>query len=667
MENGTMMKLKLLSNIANDILHRCAEKLDTSVDVLVDEFEAVWKPEQGHYARKLMEYCCAKALRQLCCQIEEFFSDGLYNRFTFDMMLAWQTPSSDDEESDMEGVAKEREDRKPVKVAQEHEDIPLFYSDIMPLLVDHGPGVEEDAFVWLASLVPLAGDVVNGRFSFETLTTSTANRFHFPAYDRFLEEIDQCIKHLQKQATPKGVELADDEFILHVEGTATSQRVVRHIGGTSWPGRLTLTNYALYFEASGILSYEDALKINLAQNSNQSVKPTATGPLGAPLFDKAMIYQSSEWPEGIVLEFPELTSSTRRDHWLSLTKEIILLHQFLKYHEVFTSIQAWEMHARTILAIIRLHAAREMFRMAPPVPKNLLIFTLFDELPKGDYLSEELARSLKQVDSGHLCSASSILRRLNMPRDIVVKTDLKDVENQSDKENLKSLDSAVNEAKEQAKEIEIAKATTESLKEEGISDSILILLELLKPLRKYLIWLVEVLTWERPSTTVTVIAAILLIAYKEWFGKALAACLLWAAIEMLRARHRNIKDKYDKVVICTASDQTATESIVLAHQGLRAVHEIVQTANITILKILSILTWRAEKHARLVMMVMIGLAMVPAMVPLKFLIIGGTLCMLAMTSKLGKVGTSERGNRRVKEWWDSIPVVRVENVDCRPH
>lgn len=46
----------------------------------------------------------------------------------------------------------------------------------------------------------------------------------------------RCIKHLQKQAKPTGVELADDEFILHVEGTPTSQRVVRHIGATSWPG-----------------------------------------------------------------------------------------------------------------------------------------------------------------------------------------------------------------------------------------------------------------------------------------------------------------------------------------------------------------------------------------------------------------------------------------------
>lgn len=46
----------------------------------------------------------------------------------------------------------------------------------------------------------------------------------------------RCIKHLLKQAKPKGVELADDEFILHVEGTASTQRVVRHIGGTCWPG-----------------------------------------------------------------------------------------------------------------------------------------------------------------------------------------------------------------------------------------------------------------------------------------------------------------------------------------------------------------------------------------------------------------------------------------------
>lgn len=59
-------------------------------------------------------------------------------------------------------------------------------------------------------------------------------------------------------------------------------------------GRLTLTNYALYFEASGVISYKDALKIDLSKDIEHSVKPSATGPWGAPLFDKAIVCESPE-------------------------------------------------------------------------------------------------------------------------------------------------------------------------------------------------------------------------------------------------------------------------------------------------------------------------------------------------------------------------------------
>lgn len=59
-------------------------------------------------------------------------------------------------------------------------------------------------------------------------------------------------------------------------------------------GRLTLTNYALYFEASGVLSYKEAIKLDLSKDCEQSVTTAATGPWGAPLFDKALVYESSE-------------------------------------------------------------------------------------------------------------------------------------------------------------------------------------------------------------------------------------------------------------------------------------------------------------------------------------------------------------------------------------
>ena len=60
------------------------------------------------------------------------------------------------------------------------------------------------------------------------------------------------------------------------------------------PGRLTLSNYALYFEASGVIRYADAFKIDLFKDIEQSVKPAATGPWGAPLFDKAIVYNPTD-------------------------------------------------------------------------------------------------------------------------------------------------------------------------------------------------------------------------------------------------------------------------------------------------------------------------------------------------------------------------------------
>ncbi|KAL9230840.1 hypothetical protein vseg_006136 [Gypsophila vaccaria] len=668
----SITNLKHLSTTANHVLNRCAEKLDTNVDSLVDDFDTAWKPELGEYSRKLVEYCCSNALKhEPYCGREESISDSSFSRFTFDMMLAWQNPSAADEESYLECVGKEKEEKLPLKVAPAHDDVSLFYSDVMPLLVDHGQGVKVDAFVWFASLLPLTGDVANGRFTFETLTAPTAGILYYPAYDRFLKEIDKCMKHLKKQETPTGVKFADDEFILHVEGTATSQRVVRHIGGTSWPGRLTLTNYALYFEASGSVTYEDALKIDLSKNLEQSLKPVATGPWGAPLFDKAIIYESLETTEEVVIEFPESTSSTRRDHWLALTKEIILLHQFLLKHELLKPTQVWEMHARTILGIVRLHAAREMLRMSPPMPRSFLIFTLFDELPKGDYIIEELAETLKLIDSGEPSSASSILRNLNMPHEIETYTDVEkpDVTKQNpiksaQDESLATLDDAVTEVREQAKEIEFAKSTTESLKGEGVIDSAIVLRELLKPMSSSWNWFKEVLTWERPGATINLVAAILLIAYKEWIGKALAAGLLWAAFAMEKARRRKIGDRLNKVVVCTASDQTTMESIVSAQQGLRTAHDLVQQVNIAVLKIYSILFHKAPKQAKTIMLLMIGIAIVLALIPFKFLVIGSTLYLFAMTSQVGQnLMADDKGNRRLKEWWDSIPVIPVQIVD----
>lgn len=179
-----------------------------------------------------------------------------------------------------------------------------------------------------------------------------------------------------------------------------------------------------------------------------------------------------------------MTSSTRRNHWLALIKEIILLHRFLRKFKVDSPSGSWEMHARTILGIIRLHAAREMLRISPPVPKKFLIFDLLDELPKGDYVLEELAGSLKKVDVGHPCSASSILRSLNVSQMFVPSVELKEIQKDINDvptspvqvDHVSSLGSAIDQSREEAKEIQKAKATVEDLKDEGIGNSVQVLM-----------------------------------------------------------------------------------------------------------------------------------------------------------------------------------------------
>lgn len=76
----------------------CHRRLGTSVDELVHEFEDGWDPKMGCYSTKLVEFCCSKALTDVCSKLEEALVDGSFSRITFDMMLAWQMPSSDDEE-----------------------------------------------------------------------------------------------------------------------------------------------------------------------------------------------------------------------------------------------------------------------------------------------------------------------------------------------------------------------------------------------------------------------------------------------------------------------------------------------------------------------------------------------------------------------------------------
>ena len=69
------------------------------MDALVEEFDVDLKPEVDNYSRKLVEFCSTRVVENICGNIGETINDGSLSRLTFDMMLAWETPSSADEQS----------------------------------------------------------------------------------------------------------------------------------------------------------------------------------------------------------------------------------------------------------------------------------------------------------------------------------------------------------------------------------------------------------------------------------------------------------------------------------------------------------------------------------------------------------------------------------------
>ncbi|CAI8605884.1 unnamed protein product [Vicia faba] len=167
--------------------------------------------------------------------------------------------------------------------------------------------------------------------------------------------------------------------------------------------------------------------------------------------------------------------------------------------------------------------------------------------------------------------------------------------------------------------------------------------ELLKPLKNVVPWLQEIFTWERPIHTLVVLAASLIITYMEWVGKRAAAFLVWVIVKMLEAREKKLNEQCNEIVVSRydmASDQSMMDNIVSAQHGFYI-------------------------HAKTVMVAIGGLAFLLAVIPFKFLLMGLIVQSFTMAFKTSK--SSGTGNRRLKEWWDSILVVPIRVVDNVPN
>ncbi|XP_010521800.1 PREDICTED: uncharacterized protein LOC104800626 [Tarenaya hassleriana] len=663
-----------LSPLANSVVSRCSKILRAPTEDLQHRFD-VELPESVKqlltYARNFLEFCSFQALHQVMKQ-PDYLSDQEFRQLTFDMMLAWETPSvtSEQENKDVESPKQEVEDE---------DGWSLFYSSStnMAVQVDDKKSVGQEAFARIAPVCPAIADAITVHNLFDALTSSSGHRLHFLIYDKYIRTLDKIIKAAKCSLGPSVacLQLAKGEIVLDIDGANPVLPVLKHVGISAWPGKLTLTDCALYFESLG--GSEKAIRYDLSEDTKQVIKPELTGPLGARIFDKAIMYKSILVSEPVYFEFPEFKGNARRDYWLGICLEVLRVQQFIRKHN-FKGVQRSEILARAILGIFRYRAIRDAFQVFSSQYKTLLIFNLAESLPGGDVVLEALSSRVARISSDALSDAGSVQyikwpsklspvslimlehfglslqTGTNMEEETVIVGDFCVGETSP-------LEIALKQSILNTNRAEAAQATVEQVKVEGIDTNVAVMKELLFPFVR-LGWCIQRLaSWENPYKSTVFMLLVSYMIISGWIRFILPSILVIMAITMLWRKQFN-KGKEPKAVRVTAPpSKNAVEQILTLQEAISQVEALIQAGNIILLKIRAILLALLPQATDTTAMLMVIIAGMMAFVPLKYLTL-----MVFVESFTREVGwrkeSSDRALRRLREWWFRVPAAPVQLV-----
>ncbi|MBA0815009.1 hypothetical protein Gohar_020787, partial [Gossypium harknessii] len=504
--------------------------------------------------------------------------------------------------------------------------------------------------------------------------------------------------------------LSDVEIIIDIEGAVPTQPVLQHVGISAWPGRLTLTNYALYFEALGVGVYDKAVRYDLATDLKQVIKPELTGPLGARLFDKAVMYKSTTVTEPVYFEFPEFKGNFRRNFWLDISLEILYSHRFARKNN-FKETQQSEVLARAILGIYRYRALREAFQFFSSQYKTLLSFNLAESLPGGDVILETLASrlALLNVDNSphtvkHPPTSSPFsLLALSQLGFIPQKNAILDGEALIVGDfcvgETNPLETAVKQSISDTGRAEAAQATVNQVKVEGIETNLAVMkvcycnlpsiifgkvlfchaprkqhecsinywmatkpfVELLLPIIQLATLLELLSSWKAPIKSTVFLMLTSFAIIRGWIAYILALVFVFFAIVMLWNRYFNKGKPLEAFRIIAPPNRNAVEQLLTLQEVISQYEALIQTANVILLKIRAILFAVLPQATDRVALSLVFLAVVLAFVPLRFLIL--FVFIEAFTRELPyRRDSNDRWLRRLREWWFRIPAAPVQLV-----
>uniref|UniRef100_A0A0D9V8A8 Uncharacterized protein n=1 Tax=Leersia perrieri TaxID=77586 RepID=A0A0D9V8A8_9ORYZ len=602
-------------------------------------FEALAPDHVHNDARNLVEYCCFRYLSRDNSDLHPSLKELAFQRLIFMTMLAWEDPygEDDDTESSLDN-----------------------YSIL-------GRLVGEDAFVRIGSAVAGVADVSTAHYLFRALVGSEKGL----SLDLWTTYIGELLKvHHGRQTHKSGDHFFSDEQVLCI-GSSRKRPVLKWEENTAWPGNLTLTNKALYFEAIGLTGTNKPMRLDLT-NRNSRVEKAKVGPLGSKLFDSAVSVSSGSVSNEWTLEFVDFGGEMRRDVWLAFISEIISVYRFINeygprdddpaIHRVYGAHKGKKTAVSSAANSIARLQSLQFIRRLYEDPAKLVQFSYLSNAPFGDVVLQTLAvkfwggplttnskaanqrtsqwhRPSEDSSSVHAhifdIDGSVYLRKWMTSPSWASSHSANFWRNSSVKHGVvlskslvvadKSLvEKAMVACREKSKIAEKTQATIVAATIEGIPSNIDLFKELILPFAILSENFEKLKRWENPRST----ACFLLVAYTIIFRNMLSYvfpfALMMMALSMLALKglkeQGRLGRSFGKVTIKDQPPSNTIQKIIALKEAMASVENYLQHLNVSLLKMRTIFLAGQPEVTTQVALVLLASSAVLLVVPFKYVL-----------------------------------------------
>lgn len=598
-------------------------------------FEALVPESVYTNARNLVEYCCFRFLSRDGSDIHPSLQDPAFQRLIFITMLAWENPYTYDPSSNAEKATLQNK------------------------------LVTEEAFVRIA---PAISGVVD-RPTAHNLFKALAGDQEGISVSSWLNYISEFIKVRQKQISyqiPEFPQLSEERILCI--GSNSKRPVLKWENNMAWPGKLTLTDKAIYFEAVGILGDKRAMRLDLTLDGSQ-VEKAKVGPLGSALFDSAVSVSSGSELNHWVLEFIDFGGEMRRDVWHAFISEVITLHRFIREYgpddsdeslfNVYGAHKGKDRATSTAINGIARIQALQYLRKLLDDPTKLVQFSYLQNAPYGDIVLQTLAvnywggplvtgfvntrrNQLETRPSDEIADnrnhvfdidgsvylqkwmkspswGSSIstnfwknisVKGLILSKNLVVA-------------DLSLIERAAETSKQKYHVVEKTQATIDAATLQGIPSNIDLFKELMFPFTLIVKNFEKLRHWEEPHLTVAFLGLTYTIIYRNLLSYVFPTMLMILAVGMLTIRalkeQGRLGRSFGGVTIRDQPPSNTIQKIIAVKDAMRDVENLMQQVNVSLLKIRSILLSGHPQITTEVALVLISSATVLLIVPFKYI------------------------------------------------